>query len=29
MTPTKNGNLPKGWRMVRFDEMAQMVNERH
>ncbi|MBX3416188.1 MAG: restriction endonuclease subunit S [Pirellulaceae bacterium] len=26
--PTTNGNLPKGWRMVRFDELAQMVNER-
>jgi type I restriction enzyme S subunit len=23
-----NGSLPKGWRMVRFDELAQMVNER-
>ncbi|MFO1044526.1 MAG: restriction endonuclease subunit S [Planctomycetaceae bacterium] len=23
-----NGRLPKGWRMARFDELAQMVNER-
>jgi type I restriction enzyme S subunit len=23
-----NGSLPKGWRSVRFDELAQMVNER-
>lgn len=26
--PASNGKLPKGWRMVRFDELAQMVNER-
>lgn len=26
--PTTNSNLPKGWRLVRFDELAQMVNER-
>ena len=23
-----NGSLPKGWRMARFDEFAQMINER-
>lgn len=26
--PVTNGSLPRGWRMVRFDELAQMVNER-
>jgi type I restriction enzyme S subunit len=26
--PANNASLPKGWRMVRFDELAQMVNER-
>jgi restriction endonuclease S subunit len=26
--PAANGTLPKGWRMVRFDELARMVNER-
>lgn len=26
--PETNGRLPKGWRMARFDEIAQMVNER-
>lgn len=26
--PATNGSLPNGWRMVRFDELAQMVNER-
>jgi len=26
--PVSNDSLPKGWRMVRFDELAQMVNER-
>lgn len=26
--PASKGSLPKGWRMVRFDELAQMVNER-
>lgn len=28
VAPASNGILPKGWRMVRFDELAQMVNER-
>lgn len=28
IAPTSNGRLPKGWRMVRFDEIGQMVNER-
>lgn len=27
-TPATNGSLPKGWRIARFDELAQMVNER-
>ena len=27
-TPANNASLPKGWRIVRFDELAQMVNER-
>lgn len=26
--PETNSRLPKGWRTVRFDELAQMVNER-
>ncbi len=26
--PVSNDSLPKGWRMVRFDEFALMVNER-
>ncbi len=26
--PMTSGGLPKGWRMVRFDELAHMVNER-
>jgi hypothetical protein len=26
--PANNACLPKGWRMVRFDELAQMVTER-
>jgi type I restriction enzyme S subunit len=26
--PTMNSNLRKGWQLVRFDELAQMVNER-
>lgn len=26
--PASNGSLPDGWRMVRFDELAHMVNER-
>lgn len=28
MADSQNRKLPKGWRMVRFDELAQMVNER-
>ncbi len=28
IVPASNASLPKGWRMVRFDELAQMVNER-
>jgi type I restriction enzyme S subunit len=28
IAPVSNDRLPKGWRMVRFDELAQMVNER-